>query len=281
METIRFVERFIVYIEDHLREDIDFSEVLENMGVEQKSFLTIFTSLIGMTPAQYQEKRCMTEIAYEVFQGHRRLVDIIKYYGYRDVDQFKKIYSRTFGISVHETERNIKKMDLLDFISFEVVPTKQPKYKSQRAFIKCFRIIGIAQYFDINSYHSSYKYKFLKILERDGLIDEILRYNDGFVKGIFVQERVVDNEIEIFVGTASNQQTPFDETFTESMYYQIFDTSGAPDSAIDQVYEYIFRRWHFREEVNLTCDFSLELIKHTYSLDDADTKIQVWQALDE
>ena len=43
--------------------------------------------------------------------------------------------------------------------------------------------------------------------ERDGLIDEILRYNDGFVKGIFVQERVVDNEIEIFVGTASNQQT--------------------------------------------------------------------------
>lgn len=35
METIRFVERFIVYIEDHLREDINFGEVLENMGVEQ------------------------------------------------------------------------------------------------------------------------------------------------------------------------------------------------------------------------------------------------------
>ena len=64
METIRFVERFIVYIEDHLREKIDFGEVLENMGVEPKSFMTIFKSLVGMTPAQYQEKRCMTEIAY-------------------------------------------------------------------------------------------------------------------------------------------------------------------------------------------------------------------------
>src|SRR5699024_6141577 len=39
METIRFVERFIVYIEDHLRENIDFGEVLENMGVAEKAFM--------------------------------------------------------------------------------------------------------------------------------------------------------------------------------------------------------------------------------------------------
>lgn len=281
METIRFVERFIVYIEDHLRENIDFGEVLENMGVEQKSFMTIFTSLVGMTPSQYQEKRCMTEIAYEVYQGHRRLVDITKYYGYRDIDAFKKIYRRTFGIPVHETERHIKKIDLLDYISFEVVPTKKPKYPSYRSFVESFRLIGIAQYFDINSYQPDYKYKFLKILERDGLIDEILRYNDGFVKGIFVQERFIDGEMEIFVGTASYQHTPFDETFTESMNYEIFETSGDPGAAIDKVYEYIFRRWHFREDVNMTCDFSLELIKPTYSFEDPATKIQVWQALDD
>ena len=30
-----------------------------------------------------------------------------------------------------------------------------------------------------------------------------------------MQERFVDGEIEIFVGTASYQHTPFDETFTE------------------------------------------------------------------
>lgn len=281
METIRFVERFIVYIEDHLKEKIDFGAVLEEMGVEQKSFMTIFTSLVGMTPYQYQEKRCMTEIAYEVYQGHRRLVDIIKYYGYRDADHFKKIYKRTFGISVHETERHIKKMDLLDHISFEVIPTKKPKYPSYRSFIESIRIIGIAQYFDINQYHSDYKYKFLKILERDGLLDEMLRYNDGMIKGIFVQERFINGEMEIFVGVSSYQHTPFDETFTETMNYEIFETSGKPSVVIDKVYEYIFRRWHFREAVNLTCDFSLELIKHTYSLDDPTTKIQVWQALDE
>lgn len=281
METIRFVERFIVYIEDHLREEIDFGAVLESMGVEQKSFMTIFTSLVGMTPYQYQEKRCMTEIAYEVYQGHRRLIDIIKYYGYRDVDYFKKIYTRTFGISVHETERQIKKIDLLDHIAFEVIPTKKPKYQSYRSFVESIRIIGIAQYFDINKYHSDYKYKFLKILERDGLIDEMLRYNDGMIKGIFVQERFIDGEMEIFVGVSSYQQTPFVETFTETMNYEIFETSGQPSVVIDEVYEYIFRRWHFREEVNMTCDFSLELIKHTYSLDDPTTKIQVWQALDE
>ena len=281
METIRFVERFIVYIEDHLRENIDFSDVLDKMGVEPKSFLTIFTSLVGMTPAEYQEKRRLTEISFEVYEGHRRLIDIIKYYGYRDLEKFKVLYKKTFGISVHETDRYFKEMDQLEQIAFEVVPSKKPKYPSYRSFVESFRITGIAQYFDLNTYRPEYKHKFLRVLERDGLIDELLKYNDGFIKGIFVQERTIDDEMEIFVGVTSNQNTPFDETYTESMHYEIFDTKGYPSTVIEDVYKYIFRRWHFKEDVNLTCDFSLELIKHTYEIEDPTTKIQVWQAIDD
>ena len=280
METIRFVERFIVYIEDHLRENIDFAKTLDDMGVEQKSFLTIFTSLVGMTPAEYQEKRRMTEIAFEVYQGHRRLIDIIKYYGYRDLERFKTIYKRTFGISVHDTERHIKEIDLLEQLAFEVVPTTQAKYPSFRDYVESFRLIGIAQYFDANTYQSKYKYRFLKILENDGLLDELLRYNDGFMKGIFVQERAIEGEIEVFVGVASYQHTPFDETFTESMDYEIFEAKGQPSIVIEDIYQYIFRRWHFKKDINLTCDFSIELLKHTYSIDDPSTKVQVWQAVD-
>lgn len=57
METVNFVEKFIIYIEDHLRERIDYDRVLEGMGVELKSFITIFTSLAGMTPYEYQTRR--------------------------------------------------------------------------------------------------------------------------------------------------------------------------------------------------------------------------------
>src|SRR5699024_2841474 len=205
METIRFVERFIVYIEDHLRENIDFAKTLDDMGVEQKSFLTIFTSLVGMTHAEYQEKRRMTEIAFEVYQRHRRIIDIIIYYGYRDLERVKTIYKRTFGISVHDTERHIKEIDLLEQLAFEVVPTTQAKYPSFRNYVESFRLIGIAQYFDANTYQSKYKYRFLKILENDGLLDELLRYNDEFMKGIFVQERAIEGEIEVFVDVASYQ----------------------------------------------------------------------------
>ena len=122
METVNFIEKFIIYIEDRLREEIDFSSALNELGVEPKSFITIFTSLVGMTPYEYQQKRRMTEIAYELYEGHRRLLDIAKYYGYRDADEFKELYKARMGISPYETEKYIRSLDLLERITFEVVP---------------------------------------------------------------------------------------------------------------------------------------------------------------
>src|SRR5699024_9878382 len=83
METVNFIEKFIIYIEDHLRERIDYNEALYDLGGEPKSFITIFTSLVGMTPYEYQHKRKMTEIANDLHERHRRLIDNAKYYDYR------------------------------------------------------------------------------------------------------------------------------------------------------------------------------------------------------
>lgn len=280
METVNFIEKFIIYIEDHLREQIDYNEALYDLGVEPKSFITIFTSLVGMTPYEYQQKRRMTEIAYELYEGHRRLIDIAKYYGYRNVDEFKDLYRQTMGISPYETERHIRQLDLLERITFEIVPVDSPKYPTRTIYMDSFRIVGITQYFSINDYSREKKLAVLKELEKDGVIDELLNYNTGHVKGIILHERVVRDEMELMIGVSSLDATPFNETYTESSDFTIFEGMGRAGVLIEDMYQYIFRRWRFKMNRDLNCNFSIEVIKSPFNVDYSESKIQVWQSLE-
>lgn len=279
METVNFVEKFIIYIEDHLRERIDYDRVLEGMGVEPKSFITIFTSLAGMTPYEYQTRRRMSEIAHELHAGHLRLIDIAKYYGYRDIDSFKRAYFNAFGISPYETERQFDTLDLQERISFEVVPVDRPKYPSRSAYMDSFRLIGFVRRFSVDDYRSGMKYDFLTYLEENDMLNELLRYNDGAVKGIILHERYVDGGMELTVGVSSTLAGPFEETYTESSEFVIFESMGSPPEVSEDIYRYIFRRWRFKEEKDLNCSFSMEVLKSRNDFVSGDAKVQVWQAL--
>ncbi|WP_020008375.1 helix-turn-helix domain-containing protein [Salinicoccus albus] len=279
METVNFVEKFIVYIEDHLRDNIDYNQVLSNFGVEQKSFITIFSSLVGVTPYEYQQKRKMTEIAYELYTGHRRIIDIAKHYGYSDIEHFKEVYKASFGISPYETERYFRNMDLLERVSFEVVPVDKPKYRVNRRFTEGFRIVGVAKKFTLSEYNTGSRYQFLEYLNKNGIIDELLRYNNGLVKGIVLHERFVGNEIELLTGVASTLAAPFEETYTASSEFAVFESRGRARTVIEDIYRYIFRRWRFKEEKELDCSFSIEVLKSTFDIHSPDAAVQVWQAL--
>ncbi|CAM4145795.1 helix-turn-helix domain-containing protein [Lacicoccus alkaliphilus] len=280
METVNFIEKFIIYIEDHLREEIDFSEALYKLGVEPKSFITIFTSLVGMTPYEYQQKRRMTEIAYELYEGHRRLIDIAKYYGFKDADEFKHRYRESMGISPYETDKYIGTLDLLERITFEVVPVDKPEYPSRTVYVESFRIVGFTQYFSLNDYSRTNKLNMLKNLEKNGLIDELLGFNSGRIKGVILHERIVRDELELMVGVASSDASPFNETFTESGDFTIFEGTGRASMLMEDIYRYIFRRWRFKSTRELNCDFSIEVLKSPFDIDYDDSKLQVWQALE-
>ena len=279
MQTVNFVERFIIYIEDHIRENIDYDEVLLDMSVEPKSFITIFSSLVGFSPYEYQMRRKMTEIAYELEAGHRRLIDISKQYGFHDIEQFKKTYREAFGISPYETEKYFHTLDLTERISFEVVPVERPKYRSTEMHIEGFRIIGAVRRFSVDHYSTLMKYDFLSYLEDNHVLEELLKYNDGHIKGIVLLERYIGGKMELMIGVSSYSPAPFEETYTESGDYVIFESEGNPEVVSEDIYRYIFRRWRFKEERELNCAYSMELIKSRSLFFSEDSKVQVWQRL--
>ena len=277
MDSIHFIEQFIVFIEDHLREDINFDEVLMDMDVESKSFLTLFNALVGMSPTDYQKRRQLSEIALKVYDGHRSLKDIIKYYNHKDLAKFKNDYQKEFGISVYDTDKYIDKISLQHRISFEINPTTKQEPFSEMRSLEGFRLIGVEEFFNMNDYNHKKKMRYLNYLLNSGIIAEILKHNNGSFKGLFIMERYSYGDIQVFVGTASDMNTPFNSTYIPAGDYQIFETDGKVSTEIKSLYEYIFRRWLVKENNDLDLTFSVELIKGlTHSIDDPSI-IQVWQ----
>ena len=120
----------------------------------------------------------------------------------------------------------------------------------------------------------------LKSLERNGLIDELLGFNSGRVKGIILHERIVKDEMELMIGVSSSDAAPFDETYTESGDFTVFEGTGKAGTLMEDIYRYIFRRWRFKVKRDLNCNFSIEVIKSPYDINYSDSKIQVWQAFE-
>src|SRR5699024_2659164 len=107
----------------------------------------------------------------------------------------------------------------------------------------------------------------LKRLEKDGVIDELLNYNTGQVKGIIMHERVVKDEMDLMIVVSSIDATPFNEADAESSDFTIFEGTGKAGVLIEDICQYIFRRWRFRINRNLNCNFSIEVLKSPFDVD--------------
>lgn len=278
MDIIHFIEKFIVYIEDHLRDYIDFDTVLEDYDIETKSFMTLFTSLVGMTPMEYQEKRQMSEIAYEVYAGHRRLIDIIKYYNHPDLERFKDTFQKIFGISVYDVDKHIDEIPLQDRISFKIIPTTAPDPFTESRYHEGLRLIGITEFFEVNSYNFTKKFRYLNYLMNSGIIDEILKHNNGTVKGLIVMEQYSQGDMQVFVGTPSTFDTAFQTQYIPSSHYQIFESHGLVEREIPKLYEHIYRKWQIKEQYDIETEFSIEVIKGLVNDIQDQCIIQVWQS---
>jgi len=98
----------ISYIEQHLRERIDFGEAARIACVSQDSFQRFFSYMTGMTLTEYVRRRRLSLAAFELQKGRKRVIDVALDYGYESVDAFSRAFVRQHGMppsAVHQQSR--------------------------------------------------------------------------------------------------------------------------------------------------------------------------------
>jgi AraC family transcriptional regulator len=106
------MERALVYIEGHLKEDIDLSVIAKEAGYSLYHFHRVFKGIIGDSIKDYIRKRRITEAAKELVYTNKSIIEIGVEYGYESREAFSRAFEKVYGRNPSEVRRN----NLLYFI---------------------------------------------------------------------------------------------------------------------------------------------------------------------
>ncbi|BCN31914.1 AraC family transcriptional regulator [Anaeromicropila herbilytica] len=93
------IQRAIDYIELNLKEDIDVLLVIQMSHFSITHFYRIFQAMVGDSVKSYIQKRRLSNIATELVNSNKRLIDVAFEYGYNSQEVFTRAFNKAFNIT--------------------------------------------------------------------------------------------------------------------------------------------------------------------------------------
>ncbi|HBD06228.1 MAG TPA: AraC family transcriptional regulator [Firmicutes bacterium] len=114
MEWIATMQKALIYIEEHLKEDINYEDVAKNVYTSSYEFHRAFCFLTGMTPNTYIRKRRLSLAGKEIVETDSKIADIAVKYGYETPESFTKAFTRFHGVAPKMARKNSSKLALFN-----------------------------------------------------------------------------------------------------------------------------------------------------------------------
>lgn len=147
MEYLEAFERAIIYMENHLDNNISVHDVAKASGYSYYHFTRVFKSVLGENIGNYIQKRRLSSAAQKLLYSDRKIIDIAIESGFESPESFSRAFKNVYQVSptAYRQNRldvflgNKKAMDrdFLRHISFNL--TVQPQIK----IIKEIHVAGI------------------------------------------------------------------------------------------------------------------------------------------
>ncbi len=106
------------YLEDHLEEEIQAKDVAKRIGLNEYTFLRIFSIICGTTFSEYVRNRRLSNAGQEIFLNGGKIVDIAIKYQYNNATAFSRAFERFHGIKPSQVKDNPEKLKLVAKMHF-------------------------------------------------------------------------------------------------------------------------------------------------------------------
>lgn len=138
MQYLEAFERAIIYMENHLDDNISVHDVAKASGYSYYHFTRVFQSVLGENIGNYMQKRRLSSAAQKLLYSDRKIIDIAIESGFESSESFSRAFKNVYQVSPTAYRQNRldvflgnKKAidrDFLRHISFNL--TVQPQIKT-------------------------------------------------------------------------------------------------------------------------------------------------------
>lgn len=274
------------YIESHLDDEIDDSELEKITGTSVYHFRRLFSFLSGMTLGAYIRNRKLSNATYDLLRDDVSVTDTAFKYGYESVDGFSRAFREWAGLSPSEVKKKQKQM-LKTFpkLSFQLTIRGGVNMNFRVEDKEPFKVVGVKkkvpiQFEGINKeieklvesitdeqYEALYSYVNIEphqVINASYNFDGDIREEKGY--------------LDHMIGILTTKEGPFDEFEVleiPSHTWAIFFSEGAFPQVMQDTWAKIGSEWLPSSNYELVEAPEISFVKDFSNLDDVYSEIWI------
>lgn len=283
MNWINGIQNALDYIENHITDKPDYSEIAEQAYCSVFYFQRIFNALCGMTIGEYIRNRRLTLAGSELSSLKSRVIDVALKYGYESPESFTRAFTKFHGITPSEARRNGSGLKSFSRLSIKII-VKGGNTMNYRIVEKpAFKVIGKTETHSIDeSQNKNTIPAFWDKAHRTGIIETLLKnaFDKTYVFGIgygntYTNKKTFDYSIA--VECDENITVPEGYTVNEipARTWIVAECTGTMPEAIQKLWHEICTEFFPVSEYKPTYEMDIEAYP-TGDMTSSDYRCQIW-----
>lgn len=245
MEWIERLNRAMNYIEENLKEDVDYEELGKIACCSSYHFQRMFAYMADVPLSEYIRRRKMSLAAVDLQNGEEKIIDVALRYGYQSPTAFNRAFQSVHGIApslIKQEGTFIKSYPPMQF-QIMIKGVDEMNYRIEKK--EEFRIVGVSQPLE-KEIEKNFENvpKMWQRATTDGTIPRLFEKMNGEIKGLLGVSACNDLEKwSYYIAVTSTQEKEdFEEYVIPAATWAVFEGEGM-SSVIQELEKRIVLEW--------------------------------------
>jgi len=252
MDSLNSMNNAMVYIEEHLTDDIDYSEVSKIASCSEYHFKRMFSFLSGIGLSEYIRRRRLTLAALDLKDTNLRIIDVAVKYGYDSADAFSRAFHSMHGILPSEARSENTQLKAYPRMTFQLSIKGGCEMNYRIVEKGPFKLVGvkkrvpiifegvnpeIAKMTELLTPEVIKQLKAISNVEPTGIISASANFPEGRM-----EEK---GELDHYIGvaTSSKETADFDVLKIDASTWAVFESIGPFPETLQNVWGRIYSEW--------------------------------------
>jgi len=252
MDSLSSMNKAMVYIEQHLTEDINYSEVSKKAYCSEYHFRRMFSFLSGISLSEYIRRRRLTLAALDLKDRDLKIIDVAIKYRYNSADSFSRAFYSMHGILPSEARGKNTQLKAYPQMTFQLSIKGGSEMNYRIIEREAFKLVGfkkrvpiifkgvnpeIAKMTGLLTPEVIKQLKSISNIEPIGIISASTNFSEGRM-----EEK---GELDHYIGvaTSSEEIAEFDVLKVNPSTWVVFESIGPFPETLQNVWGRIYSEW--------------------------------------
>jgi len=252
VDSLSRMNNALAYIEEHLTEEIDYSNISKIAYCSEYHFKRMFSFLSGISLSEYIRRRRLTLAALDLKDRSLRIIDVAVKYGYGSADSFSRAFHSLHGILPSEARGRNTLLKAYPRMTFQLSIKGGSEMNYRIVEKEPFKLVGFKKRVPIIFEGVNQEIVKMTELLTPDIVKRLKSISDVEPKGIisastnFSEGRMEEKgELDHYIGvaTSGDKATEFDELEIGAGTWAVFESIGQFPETLQNVWGRIYSEW--------------------------------------